>query len=205
MDTETLRRFCSREGRFAAPWSDGAHTYATDGHLMIRVPRIAEVAEGQPVKDAAAMFFGAEPDEWYPLPGALAETVPCPSCGGSGTAIVCPECNGDGEVELSTEWHTYDPQRCESCEGLGAVGRETWEDMKGDGPPPVEPCDYCGGTGTVPNQAAVPIGPRVYSAHLLARLAVLERVELGPKCHSHPTHVRFVGGEGRLMPTDDRR
>lgn len=109
--TLDLQRFCADEfpARMVKPFSYGKHTYATDGHILIRVPRRGNVSERQdaPLQgDVLSLFtpmgmdgvWTAFPEIKLPAPG------PCKWCDGSGEdqgihsvkGVPCLECDGSG-------------------------------------------------------------------------------------------------------------
>lgn len=89
------------------PFSRGQYTYATNGHIVVRVSRIADVAE-QEKHDLSGLFnlnFKDEPR------GVLEVKIPvikddwcdCRVCDGRGTEHDCPDCSC----------------QCDSCNGEG--------------------------------------------------------------------------------------
>lgn len=112
MDIQSvLRSFCASPEmeRFGIeqPWSAGERTYATNGHIMIRVPRLGAVPERDDApknvvrifseaKENASIYFAVEPVE---NPGKV---IDCDFCHGRGTyyRAPCPECSGSGEERV---------------------------------------------------------------------------------------------------------
>lgn len=124
-----LLQFCgSRGARHAfvwAPWSAGEWTYATNGHLAVRVPRRADVAElsDNPAARLDEWLAAVRDVELVPLP-ELSKPPPkqtrCIHCSGSGVAHQCPDCTCD----------------CDTCGGTGLVTAEwtvTWCGVHLDG------------------------------------------------------------------------
>ena len=121
-----LERFCfcgSRPERpeLSQPFSIGEWTYATNGHVMVRVPRRADIPENPaaPAKvttlfeesapraryKPAPTFELSEPYEWE-------ETIPCLQCEGMGRKHQCPDC----ECE------------CAACDGTGLMTFIRWHE-----------------------------------------------------------------------------
>lgn len=115
MDRAFLKRFCSEEQyryKLHEPWSRDAYSYASNGHILIRVPRLHTVAENPDAPDAdrichppvsAPVAF-----RWndFPPPNPISEHT-CRECDGDGSkapcgclceACKCHECDGAGIV-----------------------------------------------------------------------------------------------------------
>lgn len=105
MDEKDLLPFCSKDETrrgITQPWSQGPYTYATNGVILIRIPRIEYVPENPLAPhDVDRMFVGRmNPAVMYrvdeiSLPLVDAATV-CSECGGSG----CEDCDWTGKEEL---------------------------------------------------------------------------------------------------------
>lgn len=106
-----LMPFCSRDDArpyIERPYSRGEWTYATDGRILVRVPRIDDVPDNDKAPDAQKLFdqnTGGEhiklPAFEIPKPGPAEE---CDECEGRGVDHECPdckctcsECHGTGE------------------------------------------------------------------------------------------------------------
>ena len=106
-----LSQFCSREEMRAyllKPASQGDWTYATNGHIMVRVPRLVAVPEVEhfPYKQCVKMFTDFSLTEPIPLgqydwPEQTEDD--CTHCDGRGKEHDCPAC------ECTCEW----------CDGAG--------------------------------------------------------------------------------------
>lgn len=99
-----LRSFCTGNERrpvTCRPWSVGAHSYATNGHIIVRVPRLDDVP---PPDDPKIEKTAAQIDEWLaklasvprdPVPRfelPKGKTWSCDKCDGRGTEHDCPSC-----------------------------------------------------------------------------------------------------------------
>lgn len=115
---ELLQKFCSGdESRKAimSPFSQDAWTYATDGRLMLRVPRFAEAPEREDApKNIDKHIFSNNPisNLWQPIPDLppLLTEEPCRHCKGSGECECkcgnihdCEHCEGSGTVPLAAQ------------------------------------------------------------------------------------------------------
>lgn len=109
-----LAPFCStEETRFyiMKPWSRGEYTFATNGHILVRVPRRTDIAENDLCPDAAKVFAKIEAQICAPLPAYKLpdeEKNECSLCEGGGKGHDCPDCecacaNCDGKGEVSTD------------------------------------------------------------------------------------------------------
>jgi len=111
IDAAYLQKFCLGQDEIrwylCKPWSAGDWTYATNGVIMLRVKRLADVAECDKALNAAALFARTPPaTDWFHVP--TLERLPqndCPKCDGSGIAV----CDLD---------HPHD---CDWCEMTGKV------------------------------------------------------------------------------------
>lgn len=110
MNLSELQKFCdpSRD-TLALPFSGEQFTYATNGHIVIRISRLTEVEPSEFAPKVTKLF--AE----NPRDGLTAVELPadipaleigtCPDCGGAGkivhleTEMVCDECDGSGHFE----------------------------------------------------------------------------------------------------------
>ena len=114
MNQDELNKFCHADVhmmRIATPWSDENHTYASNGHIIIRVSRIEEVPirkdapkiEGYPIEK----LFNKEPKKWYPVPEFNIKQD------------VCPECKGGKGFPMLSKKEPIEYFTCENCEGTG--------------------------------------------------------------------------------------
>jgi hypothetical protein len=100
MTTEiNLEMFCSsNRPELARPFSIDAWTYASDGHILVRVPRRDDVAENPDAPNASLVYEKVKsprrykPAPKFELPEAFEEKVQCYRCRGKGTAHECPDC-----------------------------------------------------------------------------------------------------------------
>lgn len=189
---DDLLKFCSdRRENLTAPWSAGDHTYATNGHVIVRVPRLPDVPENALAPKVAAnedhaMFPYAEPATWFPLSDIeLPDAPKCHDCDGKGTHPDCPECDGDGAITFSSSQHDYEVT-CKSC----------------DGDPKPHSCDNCGGTGKDERRfVRVSVGGACFQRHYLAMLKALPNCKIGPDVDPlKQAPFVFDGGDGLLMP-----
>lgn len=191
-----LQKFCSRDKtrlNINTPWSVGEYTYATNGHVILRVPRLPDVPENVVAPkvviegDPASLFPYAEPPEWFPFDAIdlpKPETQPCATCDGKGKNFECPECDGSGEVEYSgrkASW-TID---CELCHGGGEL----------------DECVDCFGTGKFTPPKPIPVGGSHFNLEYLIWLKELPGCRVGPDADPlKQAPFQFDGGDGLLMP-----
>lgn len=202
-----LTQFCNANDPrefIRTPFSDDQYTYATDGHIIIRVPRIPEITVpgGTTLPQWKQMPWDHDTlTEWHPLPSEIPNSrqVECKSCDGTGKVITCEDCDGDGEVEYtydSLSGKTYDADlECPVCDGRGK--------MNGNG----ERCEDCDGHGHRFEAVAV----KVESFGLYVSNQLLQRVKdfpgiviaiKGPVTPNDlpPIRFRFSEGVGIIMP-----
>lgn len=112
MTLEELKRFAAVDDirdYLNQPWSRGGYTWASNGHIMVRVPAIEGVAENKRAPDGQALMNKQRPPgEWIPVPECAMPSdtkEECDTCFGTGehdcpcgTTHECGECKGKGEV-----------------------------------------------------------------------------------------------------------
>lgn len=113
-----LQPFCGDpEGwnghKLGRPFSRGEFTYATDGKILIRVPRRADVPEREDAPAVERVLEQAAATAFRPVnkPELPTETrTECESCHGRGVEHDCPdcqctckECSGTGSVSADAE------------------------------------------------------------------------------------------------------
>lgn len=97
-----LQAFCGDGGidfRIGSPFSKGDWTYATNGHIIIRVPLVAGLREDG--TNAEKIFEdatkGVRPSLNFVVPElpplTEAQAVKCSECDGTGSAHDCPSCD----------------------------------------------------------------------------------------------------------------
>lgn len=112
-----LQHFCAdadsaRAYMIGRPWSRGAWTWATNGHIIVRVPRLAEVEENEAAPDAEARLAKQpDPVAWIDVPAQeMPADVKCEICNGAGHPASAEPCNKCGHIK-----------DCEYCGGIGKV------------------------------------------------------------------------------------
>ena len=112
MTKDDIMPFCSNlSPNMFAPWSKGEYTYATNGHMIVRVPRLEDVPEREDAPSTDSVFPYKEPTNWIDfadieLPEK--EMADCSKCNGDKTYHheECPDCDGHD---------------CEECDRTGKV------------------------------------------------------------------------------------
>ena len=94
MTKNDIQQFCAGDDHIRpylrAPWSRGKYTYATNEYIMVRVPRLADVAENPEAPDAEKLLKETAIKKWMPVPAcAMPEDEDCKYCGGTGKAQNC--------------------------------------------------------------------------------------------------------------------
>jgi hypothetical protein len=173
-----LQPFCSCDetmGVLCAPFTRGDWTYATDGRICVRVPRLDVAVSPYPSPRAETVFAGDDfTADWLPMP-----TLPPYDS----LFVPCHECDGSGVVEWSYSFRRECGGRC----------------LKN------HPCPICLGQKRVLGAIRrVDIGSRRVSAWYLWLLHELPgpvEFRVPPEdMRWEPVHIRFNGGEGRVMP-----
>lgn len=206
-----IMKFCSKEtsrDKTNKPFTVDGFTYATNGHLIMKVPEMPEFKDNGnsgPGRATTMKEWTADVLEWFSCP-VIPEIMdePCKVCGGIGRAFVCPECDFDGMVELKTKFSDYESQQCETCGGHGQVTKEVIDPLKKKFPSVVVDegdCEQCDGSGIhrrIDN--SVMLGGTAMSDRYLSWIGLLPNCEIGTTGQDTPARFRFDGGEGLLMP-----
>lgn len=202
-----LNTFCQTDGSpaIATPWTEGGWTYASDGHMLLRVPRRDDVPERIEAPKVFGTSLGAafrkDPGEWAGVPALDITSEPCGVCKGTGKQYICPECEGEGEVTPTTEWNEYPEQTCETCGGKGQLSKDTWLRMVGKRANPAgDDCRHCDGIGATRTDKAVRIGEALFSDWLLEKIAPLPGCKIGVLGRLDISRFKFEGGDGLIMP-----
>jgi len=202
-----LTRFCNKNDiriPLQQPWSDDQYSYATDGHILVRIQRIPEITNTDGVSLEHLPLDHDEMAEWHSLPSEIPndQRVPCKVCKGSGRITECNDCDGTGHVDYTFEasnGETYEENHdCPVCDGSGKTNGE------GDR------CEECEGKGSQLVPASVKIesiGMNI-SSHLLLKVHDLPGVQIAIKSHGPydlpPVRFRFEGGIGLMMPMSNQ-
>lgn len=204
----TLQKFCGNadDARIGRPWSADGWTMATNGHVLVRVPRIDGVEENPMapliVGSAVGSVLSQEPEEWvYFTDVPEPALVVCPVCSGDGSVLLCPECDGAGVVEFETRFNDYGEFECLSCRGSGKVSKVTLSLMVGISMDDAAcSCERCQGRGTVWDDKPVEVSGVLFGDRYLALIGALPEVEIGVFGPENAARFRFRGGDGLLMP-----
>ncbi len=147
-----LTKFCQPPGeyrtRLQAPFSAGDWTYATNGHMAVRVARRDDVAEtaDEYAKAAVALertFSSAGTFPWRPLDVVIPEVKleRCGICRGLARGVACSACKGEGSHRCDCKHCTAS---CEDCDGSG-IARAPMDTPSDN----LRACMVCDGRGTV--------------------------------------------------------
>jgi hypothetical protein len=99
-----LKPFCSTDparGNLQAPWSKDGFTYSSNGHIIVRVAQLPDVAEHEYPPDTARIFELTVGQDVAPLPSVklpAPRRVKCQDCAGRGAQrdCQCVACDGAG-------------------------------------------------------------------------------------------------------------
>ena len=190
MTKDDLMKFCGGPDRKAmsTPFSIGSFTYATNGHIMVRIPRLSDISERSDAPNADGMiekYFGYE---YFPLPDVSPiKMIPCRDCEGTGRFKKCPECDGSGIVEFENDSNSYD-FTCKTCNGGGKFKEGEEFD-----------CEKCGGTGKIAERESIETSGRHYDKKYILLLKTLPDCKLAFAKNLDPAHFNFTGGDGLIM------
>lgn len=183
-----LKKFCDpthARREMSAPFSVGAYTYATEGHICVRVPLVE--GYGAPglnrfTIDIDRLLNRNSERHLIPLPQLPQgpNYYECYACIG-GKRPTCNTCHGTGEVECNLG-HEHP---CPDCCGNSAPGGI---------------CQTCDGTARLLKKQPVKIGKQVLDANFLRLIADLPDIQVSlTEEGMEAIYFRFTGGDGMLM------
>lgn len=192
-----LQRFChpSSEYNIDKPFSRGKWTYATDGRIAIRVPRVEGYDQDKGPKNIEQMFSYAEKRGvavWQGLPEFKLVVKECSWCGGRGHIKHCPAF-GNPDIKCGNgDW-----KKCNRYNDDCTIGCAPSD--KG-----AATCTECFGSGTEKvNDGPIMIGAEgktKVNAIYLDMICDLPKVQIAPHDGTSFFRITFDGGEGILMP-----
>jgi len=205
-------------GDLSTPFYHNHFVYASDGYSAIRIPaenlddvlpekgnrNVAELAE----KLDACFVADYSKQESHTLSDFDFEqgTEPCEHCEGTGELYACRECDGAGDVSWSTDFNDYE-DNCISCDGKGYFKKSEWErefprskiEMAD-----TEPCEECDGEGSVSANPDIFIDEVKFQGKLLKKFMQFEGATIKVAVAKKPAYIKWDGGEGILMPIQNR-
>ncbi len=181
-----LQKFCAGpdfgNGSITAPFSQDKFTFATNGHIIVRMPRMAAVPES--CKAPCPMNLPWDHEQltaWHPMPDY---TLPL--------KVLCPACEG-------TQYVAY----CEKCDDLRPAGKRCPR-CKGRLWPERDICELCDWQGRADVSFRVSVNAAQVNGHYLELIKSLPGpwwFALDPKEPQTGTiRFKFEGGVGLLMP-----
>ena len=192
-----LTKFCSKDktrSQINKPWSRGEYTYATDGHILIRVLRLADVPEDPAAPNGDNIFVQSvkiQERTWHAIPPYTLERKLCRNCHSDGYFQKCDNCEGSGYVRRND-------RDCSDCDGEGFKSCAKLD--RG-----AYPCEDCAGEGLGRPECCVDFmkGEKILARFQGAFLELVKdfpNVQIGIFKDMEPAIIKFDGGEGLLMP-----
>jgi hypothetical protein len=194
-----LQKFCARSydkrEHLKTAWAHKGWTYASNGHILLRVPapEHADTVATHGAANAGSMVDDAGKVSYIGLPNTP-EPTRCDECAGVGQYLQmkCPDCEGKGEFT-----HGVYDYECRRCEGDGLVRA-----AEGEAGGELQDCAACDGIGYFRGIGSL-VGNATYDRAYLHMLAKLPGVRVCTNGPGKPMHFTFDGGEGLLMPFRD--
>lgn len=195
MKTINLQQFCAPDfeerEHLRQPWVHKGLTYASNGHIIVRVPAgdPAAVFPHKTAESALKLFADAKKSEYIELP-RFSKPAACDACRSKGKTMQaqCGDCGGKGTFRHGR--HDYD---CLECDAAG------WVLSSRDDPAAIlRSCEFCDGRGHHRGDF-VHVGNAHFDAVYLLWMKALPSLRIstdGPRA----AHFTFDGGEGLLMP-----
>ena len=110
MTLDELNKFCADADDLRGlhqPWTRDGYTWASDVHIAVRVPAIADVPDNESAPSTTKLFAEtAPPGEWVAVPAVKAPELD-----------ECDDCYGGGQHEC----HCGHEHECGTCNGSGKV------------------------------------------------------------------------------------
>jgi hypothetical protein len=196
VDPETTRFALGR------PWVRGDHLYASDGRIMVRMPKPGawDLPNGEKVLRDPGSVMDRGPHSAVPVTIPPVEGV-CDECQGARvvTERACEECGGRGHKDVDYY-----------CECPHCTGSHECEECEGEGTRASGPCRECRGSGVARGLSPHRIGPACWIGRAYAALLIEHGAEVfvpDPPDFKVPVAFRIGDIEGRLMgvtgPGDD--
>jgi hypothetical protein len=212
--SEILNLCCSTDPyrrNIHRPWRAGEWVYATDGHVLVRVPvglapevgpwvcpeNATKLEDRPPNAPGLDRYLEYAPAAWLPMPSLPAQKMEtCDICEGLGRYVICADCDGSGAVEWRRGRHDYSAE-CQECDGHGKYGSEDTG----------APCEQCGGTGRVSAddpRTIIQAGPWKIGIDLARKLAAMG-ADVASERTVAADPVLWRSGEhyGLFMPMED--
>lgn len=201
-----LMAFCGRyflRYEMRLPHEVNDWTYATDGHVCVRVrPSVTDRVEshGKAPPFHTLTWNHDQLRGWRTLPRLqpiLAADSDCPQCDGTGyspgiTCTECEACDGLGDVWVNSNYDDGRRRPCQDCGGLGHV------------PPAGTPeCSNCHGKAVGVFPSVVKLDDSYYDAVLYEKVQALGGEFVTDYLHARKAfpmlRFTFDGGSGLLM------
>ncbi len=185
-----LSDFCAatdQRAKLKLPFTVGESTYATDGRIIIKVPKREGITTGADAPDFSRLNWNHDGvKDWVDIPKiSKSQLKRCLICDGCGTTTKCKECYGDGVVGFYNDHHDYTCE-CQSCNGDG--GHPGGPDI----------CTACEGVGAT--AVSVAIGDALLGSTYLKKIATLPNAKIdGQGTPLGMICFKFDGGIGLLM------
>ena len=218
MKLTELTAFCKSWGDLSTPFYHNHFVYASNGGLAVRIPaenlddnlpeqgnrKVAEMAEK--LDEYFAADYSKQESHTLSDFDFDLEAAPCEHCEGEGKLYACDECDGAGEVSYSTDYNDYENE-CDSCNGKGYFTKSEWErefPHSNVENASTEPCEDCGGTGTIGANPDIFIDGVKFQGKLLKKFMQFEGATIKVDPVKKPALIEWGGGEGILMPMISR-
>lgn len=171
-----LQSFCDAPNDSRSPLQEpftiGHYSYASNGHIAVRVVALTEVPKREAVRvNPDLLPWPEESTRWQALPALPPADGECLTCMGHGRVVACDECGGEGEVSWSSALHTYSAT-CLECEGSGLLPANLLI-LPNSSKQTEQCCPDCAGTGSRWNNEELAIAGTPFSVLYLAKIAQL--------------------------------
>lgn len=198
-----LNKFCDKSGKgwMSKPFTQGEYTFATNGFVLIRVPKILgipEIGKEHKINQVFLEVFDKSPEMFYPI-GDLGQKNDCNKCDGKGFHYTCPECDGTGYASAYNDFSEYDDLVCQTCGGDGNISETEFRKINlARNHFQTKRCRQCYGTGKRYENDSYYIGGIKLSTAQLGLIEDLPDVKIGIFANSNSELIKFSGGDGLI-------
>jgi hypothetical protein len=208
LNAEILKQFCYKFGfnGLNEPFNIGNYTYATDGALLIRIPKLEEITNEltnpSQLKILTAINFLENLTFNIEISQLITIEQTCSACNGLGYYKNCPDCDASGNIEFESDSGIIYNVDCTMCDSTGYIDCEE-EDA--------QICENCNGKKVrmiiedIPYDNILLNGKylQILKTSTLENVKFLSENDYKTVCIDNmcpPVPFKFDGGFGILMP-----
>lgn len=207
-----LKKFCSfdrdRE-HLCQPFSMGGFSFATNGHIIVRIPRVDVVAENpvaierlkRSIDELFPENFHPKDHAFVPVEKFKAKKEACSECKAYGQVVECLECEGEGGLDFESARGREYNVVCGECNGEGYLTvNEAYFLDESYKKHTHKTCFKCDGLKSVYGVTGIMFGGSKISEKYVEWISNLPDPKLQPANPECAVYFKFDGGDGFVMP-----